>query len=172
MDLLENPDKLAAAMAKMQSQPKATHDGHTIIINNETNKTINAKWMPGMMSKHAKALMTRWCGIILLVGDIVGFKGHITPGWLISLTDEASWNSTTRAMLVNPVVINPETGRMTQRWKLDNAGFNKMVITVCHEFVHAMGEPYHDQDFINKEEHIFELVISNWARFKTLRRGL
>ena len=75
-------------------------------------------------------------------------------------------------MLLNPVNIDTKTGKMTNRFKLDNAGFVKMVVCAIHEFGHAAGYQYHNEDFITLTEGYMEKVMCNWAAFKTLRRSI
>ncbi len=125
-----------------------------------------------MWNKHARTLMTRWCGIILLVGKLADYKGDIVPGWTFSLTDAASWCYSSNTMSLNPVTIDEKTGKMTNRFKLDNSGFVDLVMLVIHEFTHAFGYKYHNEDFIQREERLTKIVMKNWDQFKALRRGL
>jgi hypothetical protein len=169
--IMDNPELLESILkARTETSAQAVHDGFTMMVNNDTNKTIPTKWMPGMWNKHAIKLMTRWTSIILLVGDIIGYKGDIMPGWVFSTDSIATWTKKTKTMSLNPVFIDAETGKMTNRYKFDNFGFIKMVTCCIHEYVHAMGYDYHDTDFLEVYEACTEAVMNNWSRIVKLRR--
>lgn len=168
---LDNPDALAAALDNRKNEGGVVHDGFTTIVVNETNKTIPTKWMPGMWNKHASRLMTRWCGLILLVGDCASYKGNITPGWLFSSDTIAQWNHGDKSMTLMPVEMDIKTGKMVNKFKFDSAGFHRMLISCVHEYCHALGYKYHDERFLMCFERLMTTVIDRWADFKKLRAG-
>jgi hypothetical protein len=165
-NLLDNPEALAKALATTDVN-RSVHDGFDMLVLNNTNQNIPEKWMPGMLSDHAIKLMTRWVSILALVGEVVGFKGRITPGWMFDVEAAAAYTSD--CILLNPVNID-ENGKMTNRFKFDSPGFNNMVVSAIHEFAHAQGSLYHDETFCCTVGDFSERVLNNWQQFKALRR--
>lgn len=169
--LLNNPKALEAVIERQENLPTATHDGHTTIVYNETNQNIPAKFMPGMMSKTNEKLMNRWTAIIETVGRLLNINQFIVPGWTFSTDAMAMWIERDSAMLLNPVHID-DNGKMTQRYKLDAAGFNGMLISCVHEMTHAQGEPWHNEDFVSRFESNMTKVLNNSKIINKLRRSV
>jgi len=167
--MMESPSHMTR---ELKRQASAVHEGFDIFICNETTANIPEKWMPGMMGNHGIKLMNRWTAIIQLVGQVIGFRGSVTPGWCFALDISAMWDDWEKAILLNPVTIDAKTGKMTNRFKLDNAGFADMVISCIHEFTHADGHGYHNDEFIMTCGIYTRKVIMAWSLFKNLRRSI
>lgn len=178
--LLDNPDAFARAMRKMKdSQAEfgdAIYDGFNMTIISTISKEIPKRFMPRTMTAPSIRMMTWWASIITLVGDIIKHSGVITPGWYFKPDARACWNRKGRtgdgAMLINPVNIDIKTGKMTNR--LDNSRdcFNKMVVECAHEFTHAKGYSWHNDDFVAKNADIMGMVLNAQDRFDALWANL
>jgi len=143
-------------------------DCFNVHIHNEMEgHEVPARFVPGTWTKRSIELMAKWCTIIKAVGDIVGYNGQITPGWVFSPGVTAMWKG--GCILLNPISIDEMTWAVTDRLSGGPDEWNKLVVSVIHEFVHAFGKDYHDSSFAVEMGRLVALVFDNYDDLSLLQ---
>jgi len=148
----------------------AVHDGFNIHIHNEMEgQPIPERFLPGTWTKKSIELMAKWCAIIKFVGDVTGYNGPITPGWVFS-PDVAAMHKRGH-ILLNPVAICDKTWVITDRFDNDGAAsdWNILVEHAIHEFTHAHGPWNHNSRFIIKMGECVAQILDNSEDLIALR---
>jgi hypothetical protein len=145
-------------------------DSFNIHVHNEMEgHEIPKRFLPGTWDKKSIKMMAQWCALIKFVGEVTGYNGPITPGWVFSPGVAAMHKR--GYILINPLYIDEKTFEVTDR--LDGSGassdWHSMVLSAIHEFTHAHGCRNHNAKFIGRMSIYTGMVMDNADDLQELR---
>jgi len=170
--LLESGIDLVKMLTELFSKERgsAGHDSFDIHVHNEMEgHEIPERFLPGTWDKKAIKMMAEWCALIKFVGEVTGYNGPITPGWVFSPGTTAMHKR--GHILLNPLYIDDKTFQVTDRLvgTGPSSDWNSMVTSVVHEFTHAHGYHNHDVRFISAMGMYYAMVMDNAEDLQELR---
>lgn len=143
----------------------ASSTKHDIIVkvNKKVNK-LNKNLVPSTLSPKYTKLLQLWCHSIRTIADRLNRNVEFKLGWIIDDKTMAMYMSENNGVTF---LLNPE---INDWWSSESKVNNvkKIFRTACHEFVHYLGNSYHDERFICAYDQMLERMdeVSNWKAFE------
>jgi len=145
--------------------------GHDLVVLNNLNRPVPAKYLSDTMSMGAAKLLTRWIEILKWAAPLCNIQGDIIPGWVFSTTARALYrqDANSTMVLLNPIKV--DGNRLRTYWGDTAASFYELVSTAVHELTHFHWD-YHGEGFAASLTSNMGRVLSRVAELELMRKSL
>lgn len=137
-------------------------------VKNDSEMEVPSYYYPENFGEYPRKLVSYWAKCLMELHKVFNHEATFAVGFIFDETSEAQYSEDNGAVYyLNPAEIvrqmRSKSRSMKKRFKLSQR--DRIIMIALHEFVHALGYSYHDEDFANILTDKAAVVMANRKRF-------